>query len=110
MSGKLAKLETDCKTSWDHLRAVVKHDMAPSLKSKSLSRCVFAPSVEINVMMNKQTVYCLSCASNILVFVCLFVCLFVCMFNSKMITFRFVYLHSIIVADFQISWLTVPSG
>jgi len=31
---KLAKLETDCKTSWDHLRAIVKHDMAPSLKSK----------------------------------------------------------------------------
>ena len=34
MTGKLAKLETDCKASWDQLRAVVKHDMAPSLKSK----------------------------------------------------------------------------
>ena len=34
VTAKLAKLETDCKTSWDHLRAIVKHDMAPSLKSK----------------------------------------------------------------------------
>ena len=34
VTGKLAKLETDCKASWDQLRAVVKHDMAPSLKSK----------------------------------------------------------------------------
>jgi len=31
---KLTKLETECKTSWDHLRVIVKHDMAPSLKSK----------------------------------------------------------------------------
>ena len=37
VTGKLSKLETDCKTSWDHLRAVVKHDMAPSLKSKSVT-------------------------------------------------------------------------
>lgn len=34
VTSKLAKLETDCKTSWDHLRLIVKHDLAPSLKSK----------------------------------------------------------------------------
>ena len=34
LMAKLAKLETDCKTSWDHLRAIVKHDISPSLKSK----------------------------------------------------------------------------
>jgi len=37
VTAKLARLETDCKTSWDHLRAVVKHDMAPSLKSKCVT-------------------------------------------------------------------------
>ena len=34
LTAKLAKLETECKASWDHLRAIVKHDMAASLKSK----------------------------------------------------------------------------
>jgi len=40
VTAKLARLETDCKTSWDHLRAVVKHDMAPSLKSKYVTVAV----------------------------------------------------------------------
>jgi len=34
LTNKLSKMEHDCKASWDHLRAIAKHDSSSALKSK----------------------------------------------------------------------------
>uniref|UniRef100_A0A0L8HSX7 FH2 domain-containing protein n=1 Tax=Octopus bimaculoides TaxID=37653 RepID=A0A0L8HSX7_OCTBM len=50
LAEKLEKMELDCKNSWEHLKAVVKHDRCSALKSKT---CEFLQDAAERIMILK---------------------------------------------------------
>lgn len=41
VTGRLSKLESDCKTSWDHLRMIAKHDSNMTAKAHNYKYVTF---------------------------------------------------------------------
>lgn len=69
LASNLNKMEEDCKASWDHLRAIAKHDGNTAMKNKyNYNSLVYFQTFNFNGFISRMSEFLTDCAERIMVY------------------------------------------